>query len=221
MGQIRRAITVGDTMTKNPHAVALGKKGGSVTSKRKAAAARKNGKKGGWATHKKHVKAIVATLSMLTTVACAGANPAGPSNRASLQVPAELQAAMTLLDNDPWVHPLLGSTPGAYIRQHVQQIVVDDALQAQEDLGARAVLTQGTILWRAGNHRSAARQAALLLHEARHLHQNAGHSCGPQDGAGDRTVAEGGAYGVQIAYLEHVGDAAEAQWFADRYIGCR
>ncbi len=32
---------------KNPHAVALGKKGGSVTSKAKAEAARENGKKGG------------------------------------------------------------------------------------------------------------------------------------------------------------------------------
>ncbi len=32
---------------KNPHAVALGRNGGSVTSKAKAAAARKNGKRGG------------------------------------------------------------------------------------------------------------------------------------------------------------------------------
>jgi len=34
-------------MTKNPHAVALGKLGGKVTSDRKTEAARKNGKKGG------------------------------------------------------------------------------------------------------------------------------------------------------------------------------
>jgi hypothetical protein len=34
-------------MAKNPHAVALGRQGGSVSSDRKAAAARKNGKKGG------------------------------------------------------------------------------------------------------------------------------------------------------------------------------
>ena len=32
---------------KNPHAVALGRKGGSVTSRAKAKAARENGKKGG------------------------------------------------------------------------------------------------------------------------------------------------------------------------------
>lgn len=32
---------------KNPHAAALGRKGGSSTSERKAAAARENGKKGG------------------------------------------------------------------------------------------------------------------------------------------------------------------------------
>ena len=32
---------------KNPHAVALGRLGGSVTSERKAAAARENGKLGG------------------------------------------------------------------------------------------------------------------------------------------------------------------------------
>ena len=34
-------------MSKNPHAVALGKKGGRVTSPAKAAAARENGQKGG------------------------------------------------------------------------------------------------------------------------------------------------------------------------------
>jgi hypothetical protein len=34
-------------MSKNVHAVALGKKGGESTSPRKAAAARANGKKGG------------------------------------------------------------------------------------------------------------------------------------------------------------------------------
>lgn len=33
--------------SKNPHAVALGKRGGHATSERKAAAARANGKKGG------------------------------------------------------------------------------------------------------------------------------------------------------------------------------
>lgn len=32
---------------KNPHAVALGRKGGSVKSERKAETARENGKKGG------------------------------------------------------------------------------------------------------------------------------------------------------------------------------
>lgn len=32
---------------KNPHAVALGRKGGSVTSKRKALTSAENGKKGG------------------------------------------------------------------------------------------------------------------------------------------------------------------------------
>lgn len=34
-------------MSKNPHAVALGRKGGSATSKRKAKSSRENGKKGG------------------------------------------------------------------------------------------------------------------------------------------------------------------------------
>ena len=34
-------------MSKNPHAVALGKRGGKVKSERKAAASRENGKKGG------------------------------------------------------------------------------------------------------------------------------------------------------------------------------
>lgn len=34
-------------MRKNPHAVALGKRGGSVTSERKARASRENGNKGG------------------------------------------------------------------------------------------------------------------------------------------------------------------------------
>jgi len=35
-------------MAKNPHAVALGRKGGSVSSKAKTKAARENAKKGGW-----------------------------------------------------------------------------------------------------------------------------------------------------------------------------
>lgn len=34
-------------MSKNPHAVALGRKGGKVTSERKAASSAANGKKGG------------------------------------------------------------------------------------------------------------------------------------------------------------------------------
>lgn len=34
-------------MAKNPHAVALGKRGGKAKSERKAAASRENGKKGG------------------------------------------------------------------------------------------------------------------------------------------------------------------------------
>lgn len=34
-------------MAKNPHAVALGRKGGAVKSERKAASSRDNGKKGG------------------------------------------------------------------------------------------------------------------------------------------------------------------------------
>lgn len=34
-------------MSKNPHAVALGRKGGSTKSKAKSEAARRNGKKGG------------------------------------------------------------------------------------------------------------------------------------------------------------------------------
>jgi len=38
-------------MSKNPHAVALGKKGGSATSERKAKASRRNGKKGGRPRH--------------------------------------------------------------------------------------------------------------------------------------------------------------------------
>jgi len=38
---------VGSPVTKNPHAVALGKLGGKATSQRKAEAARANGKKGG------------------------------------------------------------------------------------------------------------------------------------------------------------------------------
>ena len=36
------------TARKNPHAVALGRKGGKVTSEAKAAAARLNARKGGW-----------------------------------------------------------------------------------------------------------------------------------------------------------------------------
>ena len=37
---------IGRRLTENPHAVALGKKGGSATSKRKAKASRDNGKEG-------------------------------------------------------------------------------------------------------------------------------------------------------------------------------
>jgi hypothetical protein len=46
-------------VAKNQHAVALGRKGGKVTSDAKAAASRKNGKKGGRPRKKKRAKVSV------------------------------------------------------------------------------------------------------------------------------------------------------------------
>jgi hypothetical protein len=44
--------------TKNPHAVALGRRGGQAKSEAKAAAARANAKKGGWPKGKKRKPSV-------------------------------------------------------------------------------------------------------------------------------------------------------------------
>jgi hypothetical protein len=45
-------------MAKNPHAVALGRRGGKAKSEAKAAAARANAKKGGWPKGKKRKPSV-------------------------------------------------------------------------------------------------------------------------------------------------------------------
>jgi hypothetical protein len=77
---------------KNPHAVALGRKGGKVTSKAKAQAARENGKKGG---APKKVAAAVAILFALVTAACSGSNPSAPTPPPSQPQPITLTVHVT------------------------------------------------------------------------------------------------------------------------------
>jgi len=50
-------------MKKNPHAVALGRRGGRVTSEAKAIAARKNGSKGGRPKRQVHPAQAAATTA--------------------------------------------------------------------------------------------------------------------------------------------------------------
>lgn len=57
---------------KNPHAVALGKRGGSVTSPRKADAVRENGKKGGRPYRGTRAERMLTLVIQLAGYGCAG-----------------------------------------------------------------------------------------------------------------------------------------------------
>lgn len=108
---------------------------------------------------------------------------------------------------------------GDYVRRQARGgIIVDPTLR--QNVGAIALLDERRILLTPSTAASStALLAGAILHEARHLEMQRWHSCGKFDGAGDRTMEEGGAYAVHILYLEHVGEMGAANAFRE-FIGC-
>lgn len=163
------------------------------------------------------VRPIVLLLA-LAAAACGG-NPAGPSSAADAAFPPALSPVMSALDADQWRHPLLNARMGDWVRAAVARV---DVVSMADDVGARSIISQRRVEWNPSQStQGVAWQASLLLHEARHLERRSFHSCGTDPLAGDRTMEEGGAYAVQILYLEHAGATAEAAWLRANFIGCR
>lgn len=197
-------------MAKNPHAVALGRKGGQATSSRKTEAARANGKKGG----RPKLRKALAALALLIFVTGCG-QPFAPTGAGdAFTYPDILRPAMNALDQDPWIHPLLGEPAGAYVRHNTAGIVMDASMPA--NIGATFDRDTHLIHWQPRNTpdtMSVQLLASTILHEARH---GAGirHSC---DNGHDRTFEEGGAFAVQILYLNQ--QQVSADWLRP-FIGC-
>src|SRR5688572_5578314 len=165
-------------------------------------------------------RASVVVLA-LSIAACSGkGNPGAPTPAEQLRFPPALAPVIRTLDNDSWVHPLLGTSMGAYLRQHVKEIRFDQTLRPPTLAYAYPT---GTIGWQSYDvlptydTPDVALSAAYVLHEARHTHGYL-HTCG--DGLKDRTFKEGGAWAVHVLYLEHAGFQAEADWVRKTFIGC-
>jgi hypothetical protein len=156
-------------------------------------------------------------LALSIVVLCAGcSNPIGPTAAAAPQYPDEIRAVVEFLDTDTWRHPLLrGQRLGDYVRQHVTRIVVNPAMPDKWS----AVMWPGhPILWWNPDLTAANvgmdKVASALLHEARHF-DGYTHTCGEKD----CTLEEGGAYAVQIAYLEHRNQQGYANELRQQKIG--
>ena len=89
-------------ITKNPAAVALGRRGGSVTSDAKAAAVRANGAKGG--RPKKDKPALAATRELARGIVRYASRPGRQWTIAELGIPATEYRLDRLEDGD--LHPL-------------------------------------------------------------------------------------------------------------------
>lgn len=142
-------------------------------------------------------------LVALLLAGCGTGNPlsATPTAPTSLTVPIELQPVIAALDADPWIHPLLGEPMGIWVRRYIHTIRFDDTVTPPN--AAHVYLAQRTIGWQAYDPvdlTDMPLSVAMVLHEARHV-EGYPHTCGNFD----RTMEEGGAYAVQILYLEHAG----------------
>lgn len=162
----------------------------------------------------------VLILLALLLSACTS-SPIGPSAQSTFSYPPELAPVIELIDADPWIHPLIGEPSGQWARRYVRRIELDPAL-VSESLRAKYDHGSGVIYWSPQytptNSMSAQILAGLLLHEARHG-QGYRHSC-PNKAGADRTVEEGGAVAVELAWLEHHALHESAAHLRRSAIGC-
>lgn len=169
------------------------------------------------------MKFAAAMFGVLVAGACAG--PTSPSSPAPvseqiLRYPQELAPVIRKLDNDVWIHPMLGVPMNVYVRRHIREIRFDGALRPPTIAYAYA---GGTVGWQTHSPvatydtPTVALEAAYVLHEARHQ-EGHWHSCG--DERKDRTFEEHGAWAVHITYLEHQGFQKEADLLRQTFIGC-
>lgn len=160
------------------------------------------------------LRRFVLLITLFAVTACK--TPIQPSPPSGLVLPDALQPVLAYLDSSDWRSPLIGDVvPGVYVRRHVRQIVFDDTIPA--DVAAWAEYNTGRIRWRptyVPPSHAVRSLAALLLHEARHLH-GFRHSCDPND----LTLEEGGPWAVQILFLDYYG-VSEASWLRTNRIGC-
>jgi len=132
-------------------------------------------------------------------------NPISPTVDTSKErFPGELQSVVNFLREDSWRHPLLGGMSLAeYVEKHVAQAVYDPAV-AKAGFGAYVLPGDPVLRWSPQHNIANTGMegiAGSLLHEARHFDGFPTHECGHRD----CSMAEGGAYAVQILYLEHRG----------------
>lgn len=167
-----------------------------------------------------HNLVTVAFLGLLLS-ACSS-SPTSPSTApAAFRFPPEMAPVIRQLDNDPWMHPLLGQSLGTYVRTHVKEIRFDATIKPPVLAYA---YTDGIIGWQAYDPlptydtHDVALSVGYVLHEARHI-QGYRHTCG--DDTHDRTFEEGGAWAVHITYLEHAGFPIQADAIRKAFIGCR
>jgi len=158
-------------------------------------------------------------LVLATIVSACGQQPFAPSGAepgTTFVVPTVLQPVMDAIDRDPWIHPLIGEPMGAWVRQNIAGIVMDASLPATT--GATFDRETHLLHWQPRNTPAThgiVKLAGIILHEARHG-QGYRHDC---DGH-DRAMADGGAFAVQILYLEQQQFSGEAAQLRRDYIGC-
>jgi hypothetical protein len=165
---------------------------------------------------------VLLVLAVLLS-ACA-ASPVAPSQQPAFYYPPALQPVIALIDRDPWIHPLIGEPAGVWVRRYVRGIEIDPSL-LNVPHGAQYHWERRVILWSPRELDTEfewriMELAGLLLHEARHG-EGYRHTC--PDGIRDRSMNEGGAFAVQILWLEHWNHShlnAIAGGYRQYFIGC-
>lgn len=151
---------------------------------------------------------IVTSLCALFLVGCGSLSPTAPAAVPvqEMRYPAAFAPVMAALDAETWIHPLIGEPMGTWVRRHTQEITFDSTIAPGFIAWA---YPNRTIGWNTAYVEFPAKDielsVAYLLHEVRH-NQGFAHTCGNFD----RTMQEGGAFAVQILYLEHKGFTAAA-----------
>jgi hypothetical protein len=146
-----------------------------------------------------------------------GNQPFAPSGAGdAFTYPPMLAPVLAAIDQDPWIHPLLNDRLGSYVRRNLAGIVLDYSLPAE--IGATFNRETHLLHWNPRNTpetMAIVKLAGVLLHEARHG-EGFRHDC---DGR-DRTFTQGGAFAVQILYLEQQQFGNDAAGLRRDWIGC-